>query len=382
MKEICIIADGYPYKKNNHCVFVRELIAQFAKDGIKCSVIAPIMMLPGKKREVPYHYKDIVDENFEINVFRPRFLHITSKPFLMGISSALHAKAVCRVIKKENLHPEIMYGHFIYHNGLSAMVAAKKYKSKAFIACGENSHRLEKESNPYSTGLKWHNWRGKLKEACGIICVSSANKELLESTGFIDDKMKTCVIPNAVDTKTFCCLDKEKAKKKLEIPEEKFTVIFVGSFCDRKGNIRVDEALCGEKDVQTVFIGKGEEFIPKSNCLFCGTVKHSELPLYLNAADAFVLPTTGEGCCNAIVEAIACGLPVISSENSFNDDILDDGYSIRINPMNVEEIRKAVLKLKNDPALCENMRRKALKESEKFSMEERAKRILDFMENN
>lgn len=378
-KHYCFITDGYPYGENNHCVFVRELVAQLVKEGIRCSVISPVIWRIGKKIKVPKHYVDKVDENNEVNVYRPRFIHLSSKPVLMGLSSLFHTLSVCRVIKREGLRPDAIYGHFIYHNGLSAVKTAKKYGCKSFIACGENTHRLEKGSIPYSVGLKWHGWRKKLKHVSGMICVSGVNRDMLLSNGFIDENTKMCVIPNAVDTKTFCVTDKKEAREKLGFPENEFIAVFVGAFCDRKGNLRVDEALAEDKDVRTVFIGKGAGFTPKSNCLFCGSVKHDELPLYLNAADVFVLPTTGEGCCNAIIEAVCCGLPVVSSEESFNDDILDDSYSIRINSMNVMQIRDAVSKLKNDRTLLEKMHNNAIEASEKFSIEERARKILRFI---
>lgn len=379
MKEICVISDGYPYGKNNHCVFVRELVAQFVKEGIKCSVIAPVMKISGKKTSIPYHYVDIVDENNAIDVYRPSFTHFSSKPGLMGLSSFLHSRAVSKVIKKENLKPDVIYGHFIYHNGLSAISIAKKNNCSSFIACGENSLRLEKNSIPYSIGLKWHNWKKKLKEVSGIICVSGVNKDLLLSTGFVNESEKMCVIPNAVDTESFCVLDKAEARKKLGFPENEFIAVFVGAFCERKGNLRVDKALSEEKDIRTVFIGKGESFNPESNCLFCGSVKHDELPLYLNAADVFVLPTTGEGCCNAIIEAVCCGLPVVSSKDAFNDDILNDNYSIRVNPMNLEEIRFAIKRLFNNAELRSRMHYEALRSAKEFSIEKRAKRIIEFI---
>lgn len=379
MKKICFISDGYPYDKNNHCVFVRELVAQLVKEGIKCSVIAPVMKVSGKKTLIPYYYKDVIDENNFVDVYRPTFIHFSSKPGLMGLSSFSHFCAVNKVIKKEKLNPDIIYGHFIYHNGLSAISVAKKYKCSSYIACGENSLRLEKNSLPYSVGLKWHGWKKRLKEVSGIICVSAVNKELLLTTGFVDKNEKMCVIPNAVDTEKFCALDKEKARKKLGFPENEFIAVFVGTFCERKGNLRVDKAFSEEKGVRTVFIGKGESFKPESNCLFCGTVKHDELPLYLNAADVFVLPTTGEGCCNAIIEGVCCGLPIVSSKEAFNDDILNDNYSIRVNPRDVEEIKEAVLKLKNNPELLQNMHCEAERASVNFSIEERTKKIMSFI---
>ncbi len=118
------------------------------------------------------------------------------------------------------------------------------------------------------------------------------------------------------------------------------------------------------------------------NCpgiLLKDSIAHELLPDYLSASDVFVLPTLNEGCCNAIVEAISCGVPVISSNLPFNDDILDDTCSVRIDPSNVEEIKYAIGLLKNDEALRAKLAKGALKKSESLSIETRAKRVLDFI---
>ena len=93
----------------------------------------------------------------------------------------------------------------------------------------------------------------------------------------------------------------------------------------------------------------------------------------------FVLPTQTEGCCNAIVEALAIGLPVISSEGAFNDDILDEHNSIRVNPNDVDEIANAIKKLKDNPELRKQMSEYSLSRHEEYSIEGRAKKILDFI---
>ena len=70
-----------------------------------------------------------------------------------------------------------------------------------------------------------------------------------------------------------------------------------------------------------------------------------KLVYYLNAADFFILPTLAEGCCNAIIEAIACGLPVISSDLPFNRDILDESNSILVDPTDITSIQEAIVRL-------------------------------------
>ena len=108
---------------------------------------------------------------------------------------------------------------------------------------------------------------------------------------------------------------------------------------------------------------------------------HNELCTYLNCADVFVLPTNAEGCCNAIIEAIACGLPIISSNKSFNNEILNDNYSIRINEESVEEIYQAIKLIKEDEVFRKKMAESALVASNKFEISNRAKAIAQFVFN-
>lgn len=107
---------------------------------------------------------------------------------------------------------------------------------------------------------------------------------------------------------------------------------FVGHFNERKGSLRLSEALKEIKDIKSIFIGRGPEVPDCPGILYCGSVKHNKVPEYLNASDVFVLPTLTEGCCNAIIEAMARGLPIVSSNLTCNDGILNESNSIRINP--------------------------------------------------
>lgn len=106
---------------------------------------------------------------------------------------------------------------------------------------------------------------------------------------------------------------------------------------------------------------------------------HDELANYLCASDIFVLPTLNEGCCNAIIEALACGLPVVSSNLSFNWDILNDSNSVLVDPNNIEEISCAIKRLKDDKIFRERLSSGAEKTASKLTIQQRAKRILNFI---
>ena len=133
--------------------------------------------------------------------------------------------------------------------------------------------------------------------------------------------------------------------------------------------------------VKSIFIGSGEQEPDCDGVLFKGRLPHKEIVTYLNAADIFVLPTLAEGCCNAVVEAMACGLPIVSSDLPFNDDILDETNSIRIDPMDVNAISKAIEKLWKDEDLRSKLADGALKRAKSLTIESRADNILRFMEN-
>lgn len=134
------------------------------------------------------------------------------------------------------------------------------------------------------------------------------------------------------------------------------------------------------RQVFSIFVGEEGDCKPScENILYCGKVKHEELPFYLNAADAFVLPTLKEGCCNAIVEAMACGLPIISSDMDFNDGLLDERNAIRVDPMDVEALAQAIVRLRDDEMLRRQMGAESLRRAQSLRIADRAAAILQFI---
>ncbi len=163
--------------------------------------------------------------------------------------------------------------------------------------------------------------------------------------------------------------------RRLGFPEGTFNIAFVGTFDDLKGGARLIEAVRGLDDVRLIMLGHGSAPMPSSQILFRGTVDHARVPDYLCAADLFVLPTAEEGSCNAVIEALACGLPIVTSTGRYMDDIVDDKTAVRVDPASVPEIRVAITTLMADPDRRRRMAAAALERAPRFDIRERARGV-------
>lgn len=156
-----------------------------------------------------------------------------------------------------------------------------------------------------------------------VICISEMIRDEMLSH-FPIDPAKLHVIYNAVDTSRFSPELREHRTAIFErygIPQESNLFVFIGSGFDRKGLAPAIEALAGLHDsTHLLVVGKDKrakqyEQLAQRLCPgrvhFAGPQKDPR-PFY-GAADAFILPTLYDPLSNAVLEALACGLPVVTS---------------------------------------------------------------------
>lgn len=380
--KILLVANGYPTPKYPLQAFVGVLCEELTRQGHEVTVVAPQLMLSAWKHKmgfVPKYYEEKINTpstNKIIKIHRPRIFAPSTGGLLGGLSRFLIKRAVYKTIEDINDNFDVIYCHF-WLSAAYVYKYAERHNIPLIVATGEDII--------YPSNLGGENTVSALHSIVkGVICVSSKNRE--ESTACnLTEKGKCIVLPNSINSSVFHQLDKKKVRKELGYNQEDFIVAFCGRFNERKGVFRLEQAIemCNDKTVKSVFIGKpieGQTRKPKCDgTLFCGTLPHNEVAKYLNAADVFVLPTLAEGCSNSIVEAMACGLPVISSDLAFNWDILDETNSILIDPRNVDEISKSIIKLKNNPRLRQSMSTSSLIKAKELTIEKRVKKIIDFI---
>ena len=376
IKTICICADNYPTKDDPTHSFVEQLAMAISITGIKVIILAPqTTRFYFSKQKHPVFRKQKASQGNIITIYQPVI------PTL-GLHFQKYNKVVTNLIIKILLllipdRPDVFYGHF-WGNAYMMYRHAKRYKKPLFVATGESV---------ITFGLKSRvpDFESFIQYLSGIICVSSKNKEESIRIG-LTDGTNCCIIPNAINEHVFRLKDKSKLRTQYGYNQDDFIVAFLGWMINRKGPQRVSEAikLCNT-DIKSFFIGspsKTENVIPDcEGILFKGPLSHDEVSDYFNMADVFVLPTLNEGCCNAIVEALACGLPVISSDRPFNYDILDQSNSILVNPEDIDQISSAILTLKEDEKLRKQLSEGAIKKAQELSIKVRSERIISFIEN-
>lgn len=369
--KILVISDNYPSRKHpSHGIFLYKLVQKFVGKGHEVTVIAPQKVWDRFSKGKSYGEEKAV-------VIRPNVFSFSAKALpgfntyqLTHISKSI---AVRRAVKKHKIEFDVVYGHFL-RSIFIALDSLQAYGKPFFVAVGENA------------GLDMTvSWLGKkrfqsyLPKISGFIAVSEQIKVKLEKHGVAEREIH--IEPNGVDLEVFRKMDKAACRKKNAIPHDLFVLIFTGNFIHSKGPHRILKAIEGLENVGVMFIGGGPIKLSGDQIVYNSRVPASDVPELLNCADAFILPTLHEGSNNSIIEAMACGLPIISSDIPEVRNQCNPSFSILVDPMDVQAIREAIIRLRDDESMCAGMSENAIQWAMRFDLNRRAERILAFIQD-
>jgi UDP-glucose:(heptosyl)LPS alpha-1,3-glucosyltransferase len=127
---------------------------------------------------------------------------------------------------------------------------------------------------------------------------------------------------------------REKSREELNLKPDQTALLFAGSGWERKGLLFAIEAaaLCGDRKMRLLVAGRGNARLYKTRRLrfwreepvqFLGEV--ADMLRVYAAADIFILPTIYDPFSNACLEALACGLPVITTRSNGFSEIIENG---------------------------------------------------------
>jgi len=189
-------------------------------------------------------------------------------------------------------------------------------------------------ADPSRWRQRWE--RRCLRRASQIVCVSESVAEFARTAKFNSNKLT--VIPNGIDVdgapQAFCGADLSE----WGIPKDRRGVLFVGRMHPQKGvDLLLNAApdLLASADVDLLLVGDGPErpqyeaqaaILPQANRIhFLGW--RSDVAQIMAASELFVLPSRWEGMPNALIEAMAAGLPVVVSDAEGSAEVLGPNKS-------------------------------------------------------
>ena len=182
-------------------------------------------------------------------------------------------------------------------------------------------------------------------------------------------------------------IHRDKIRQSWGVTSTDFVALFVGNL--QKGASAAIKALVRVPGARLVLVSGSDNFAEKKIALELGvsdriiwSAKSREIEKYFAAADCFVFPTVYEPFGMVISEAMASGLPVITSRTAGAADLIQDGVSgwLMDEPWDVEAISDKLQRLKDDSVLCFEMARKARQAIECFTWDRCAEQTLKVYE--
>jgi len=304
----------------SHGVFVENRLAAFAaRHGAEVRVVAPVPWFPvagdwagryGGFARAPLH-----ENRCGVEVRHPRY----AIPPKIGMTYAAHALERCfvkaiRALQHEGFDFDLIDAHYLYPDGVAAVRAARRFgKPVAVTARGTDVNFLPRYRRQREMILEC------VRNADAVVCVAQALKDELGRLGAPIEKIR--VLRNGVDLERFRPLDRNAIRGAMRLAGD--VIASVGHLTKRKGHHLAIDALVSLPGATLLVVGDGEErralqTQAKANGVadrtrFLGAVPHDRLAEFYNAADVLALASSREGWPNVLLEAMACGTPVVAA---------------------------------------------------------------------
>lgn len=313
----------YPSSANSrHGIFVetrlRKLIAAAPVD---LRVIAPVPWFPFSApsfgRYSQFARTPRAERRHGIDVVHPRYVVVPKVGTrLQPHSLARTMESAVEALLEQGWDFDVIDAHYFYPDGVAAAQVARRFSRPLVItARGSDINLIARQPRPR------HLIQDAARRAAYVITVSAALKRELINLGIPGDLVE--VIRNGVDTELFRPRDQACAREAFGLGSQPL-VAAVGNLVPEKGHDLVLRAVARLDTAQVVIVGSGPEkqrlktlardLGLDDRARFMENMAQDKLAALYSAADVLALGSTREGWPNVLLEAMACGTPVVASD--------------------------------------------------------------------
>lgn len=344
---VVVFSSLFPSAVQPHAgLFVRERMFRVGQH-MPISVVAPTPWFPlqrllrrwkaGFRPGAPAH-----EVQQGVDVWFPRYLSVPGVlKGLDGLLMALGAWPRLRRLKREG-RLDIIDAHFAYPEGYAATLLGRWLGVPVTITLRGTEVRHARD------GALAGKVRAALQRSSRLFAVSESLRRVAMQLGTEAERVR--VIGNGVDLDKFVPVPRAEARRRLDLPATARVLVTVGALVERKGFHRVIELLPAlrqrfpdliylvvggpspEGDLSEALRRQTREAGLESAVRFLGPMSPADLHLPLSAADVFVLASRNEGWANVLLEAMACGLPVVATDVGGNAEVVSAAELGRVVP--------------------------------------------------
>ena len=303
-------------------------------DDAEIEVFCPLAAYPNTSWLTPRSYRyhraslDYSPPDLKAHYFEYPALPLVTRP----INWALCLRRLLPLLRQ--FQPDLLLNYWLYPEGYAAIRAGKRLGIPVIVrSIGSDIRRIPDSPTRYFT-------RRTLQEASLVITASTELRQRAIELGASPERCQA--ILNGCDITTFHPMDRLQARHDLGLEENAEIVVYVGSLLASKGLLDLFQAverLAAQRPRLKVYcIGNGP-LEPELRSLadskrlsgqfqLPGKRTSQEVAQWMAAADVFCLPSHSEGCPNVVIEAIACGRPVVGTDVGGIPELVDSESGI------------------------------------------------------
>lgn len=362
---ILVLTEMYPRKKDPAAgIFVHRECLVLKRAGVDLRVLSPIPYSPRVlwlnsrwKRQGLVPASDVWDG---IPVRYPRYPRPPGRFFRKFEPFAIFPSVCASFARwsRENRF-DIIHAHGLLPCGMTAVLLSKAFR----VPCVCQARGSDVNVYPWESNRNLLLTRSVIDRCDVPVAVS---KDLARKMSSLSrSRRDVALLYTTVDANRFSpAVHRTALRRRLQIPPKSYVVLYVGDLICEKGVLDLikawEEVHRSSPDSLLFLLGKG----PLSAVIrgespgiyLCGPKRHEEVSLWMQASDMLVLASYSEGLPTVVVEAMACGLPVVATNVGGTPEAVVHGETgFLVAPKDHRELASRIVLLARNPDLCKTM---------------------------